>query len=801
MKLRGKFIVLVTALFGSVVFILFLFTLGDQRGARDTIIEAERDELGHFAYQIKSRFDAYILDLAIMAQNPAISGISVVALSGGVDTVSGFSLVELKAQFKDIFERRTDLVSYYDKLQYIDKNGRGVVGVRRGARGVEYFSESELLATAEIPYIKEALSGEGDVYISDVELSEKFGVVEVPRRPVVHVVKKIKDTQGNLAGLLALSVSAGDFLDFFKELAVEDSEILFLIDQDGYFLMDTEFPSREFGRQSIAGSSFSSFYEIEGNLFDFVANKENIVTDESGTPHVFSVVHYNDTRPEQFMVLFEKVRISEALAPVNQRFFQNLTIFSLIFLGIFVIAYVYFIAPIIGRILKNISLMRLIQKGDFPEYRPIQGKDEVSDMTAGLFEMSRRLGESDRELREAEEHLEVKLKELASRNEILEDTKRAMVNILEDSRKLENTIKEERDRFEAIVSTMSEGLLVIDTQYRVILTNATAERTLGYKAQEMAGKDMTDFIRAVKDQKPFNLKDLPFAQMFTDGKPVHVSMMEDMSWSSEYAKSFPVEITMAPLLKTGFIAAVIIFRNVKDWKELDMARSNFISTASHQLRTPLGIIRWYAEMLAEGDLDDAQKDFVDRIYRGALRSIEVINLLLLIARMESGRLQITPERIAVAPFVNNMMKDFEGEFGQKKIKTSITIAPRVPDLFVDPTMAHEVLANLISNGIRYTNDAGNLSVDVSMDSSGFAQFAVKDDGIGIPEDSRKKIFQRFYRAPNAEVKIAGGSGLGLALAQTLVEKWRGKIWFVSEEGKGTVFYFTAPVVKSDDNIK
>ena len=392
---------------------------------------------------------------------------------------------------------------------------------------------------------------------------------------------------------------------------------------------------------------------------------------------------------------------------------------------------------------------------------------------------------------------EEKSEEIGKKIKYLNDTEAAMLNILEDERALEERLKTERERFEAIVSTMGEGLLVLNRDYRIVLINATAERLLETSAKDAVGQDAKNVILMFKGKNPLLDEERPVAMTFKTGQPMFTGLEDNLYYQNRFGKRFAVAMVATPLRKDGeIVGAVVVFRDVTEEKKLDESRTSFISIASHQLRTPLTSIRWFVEMLLAGDagtLNKEQKHFVSQIYESADRMIDLVNLLLQIARVEAGRVRIEPTRTDFKTVTDSVALSLRAQLNEKEqtveVKTSRDPMPLIP---MDQEVVWQVIQNLLTNAIRYSPKKGAISVFIA-DKGDFLEYSVKDSGIGIPENQQSRVFEKFFRADNAVKEIPEGSGLGLALVKSLVEGWGGKVWFESKEGAGTIFYFTVPI--------
>lgn len=377
-----------------------------------------------------------------------------------------------------------------------------------------------------------------------------------------------------------------------------------------------------------------------------------------------------------------------------------------------------------------------------------------------------------------------------------EETKAALFNILEDVKESEIVLKEERDKSSAIISSIGENLLVIDKNYNIVLMNAVAEKTVGLPANKVVGQDIRKIITVFKGNGLISDEDRPLEKVLKNGIPLNVNLDDDFYYQIFNGAKFPVTFISTPLIKQGdIIGAVLVFRNITGEKALDEAKSNFISIASHQLRTPLTSMRWFSEMLIGGDagpLGEEQKHFVERIYQATDRMIDLVNLLLQIARVEAGRIKVESVPLSLKELTQSVAASLKSNLDQKlqtvKIITDPDPFPLIP---LDQDIIWQVIQNLISNASRYSDKNKQILVSI-VKREGIIEYSVEDQGIGIPIDQRGRLFEKFFRAENALKMVPEGSGLGLSLVKSLVEGWGGKIWFKSEEKKGTTFIFTIP---------
>jgi PAS domain S-box-containing protein len=352
--------------------------------------------------------------------------------------------------------------------------------------------------------------------------------------------------------------------------------------------------------------------------------------------------------------------------------------------------------------------------------------------------------------------------------------------------------QEEASKSQAILDSIADGVVVNNPQGQVILMNPAAERILSRLRNDLITTDVRRLIEAFDD--PGRTAALAAIEQML-AKVNTPSQIEVASAMLE-AGSRVISAHMAPVIarQDEFLGIVTIFRDITKEVEADRAKSEFISTVSHELRTPMTAIKGYTDLLhggAVGALSDTQKHFLHVIQNNTSRLIALINDLLDISRIETGRVRFEPAPVKLGEVIAGVVEAMAARAQEKELALSYEVDAGLPEVMGDHDRLYQVLTNLVGNAINYTPQGG-ISVEAS--NVGMAvQVSVRDTGVGIEPDDISRIFDRFYRADDPVVQEASGTGLGLAIVKMFVEMHGGRVWVESEKGRGSTFTFILPV--------
>jgi len=341
----------------------------------------------------------------------------------------------------------------------------------------------------------------------------------------------------------------------------------------------------------------------------------------------------------------------------------------------------------------------------------------------------------------------------------------------------------------AALDNVSDHVIITDLNGFILYVNKAAEKLTGYTKMEMIGNRPSLWGK----QMPKEFYERMWRTIKTDKKEFTGIITNRRKTGEEYI----AEAHVSPVLnKNGQIIFFIgLERDITHEKEIDKAKTEFVSLASHQLRTPLSAINWNLELLMSDDkvkLNENQKEYAQEAYLSSKRMVALVDALLNVSRIEMGTFSIEPKSVDIAEIIKACVKDSEHKILEKKIKMKEEYDSTIPKIMADPNLIDIVCQNLIENALNYTPDGGKIKVSLAKKENDIL-IIIEDSGIGIPKAAYDSIFTKLFRADNAREKKADGNGLGLYMTKEIIDNSGGKIWFESEEGRGTKFYITIPI--------
>ncbi|PIQ06600.1 MAG: hypothetical protein COW72_01850 [Candidatus Nealsonbacteria bacterium CG18_big_fil_WC_8_21_14_2_50_37_10] len=393
---------------------------------------------------------------------------------------------------------------------------------------------------------------------------------------------------------------------------------------------------------------------------------------------------------------------------------------------------------------------------------------EISGYFIGLFDLT--------DIKTYQKNLEEEAKDL-------QDSRSALINILEDVEEARKSAEEEENKTLAIITNFADGLLVFNKEGRLFLINPQAEDFFDVKSRDIVGRPILELATFPTIEPVVGLIGGEIKGVFRKEVQIKENLILEVS-------------TVSMMREEEKFGTLIILHDVSREKMIERMKTEFVSLSAHQLRTPLSAIKWTLKMLLDGDLGKItgeQRDFIEKTYKSNERMINLINDLLDVSRIEEGRYLYKPILTNLESVIQFVVNSYKEEIERKKLKFEFKKPEKkLPEVRVDVEKIKLAIDNLLGNAIRYTLAGGEVTVSLKCVKKEI-ELSVKDTGVGIPKDQQGRVFTKFFRAANAIRMETEGSGLGLFIAKNIIEAHGGKIWFESEENQGTTFHFSLPV--------
>lgn len=461
---------------------------------------------------------------------------------------------------------------------------------------------------------------------------------------------------------------------------------------------------------------------------------------------------FTNTKNElrQLSVLNEKAMFkskAEATKNAQDSMYLVLGISTVAFIGGFVVSR-YFT----DRFLKPITLltqtMKMVKAGDLNQVADIFVKDEIGELSAEFNNMTKRLQQYEQS---------------------------TMGNLLA-----------EKNKSVAIVKCISDPLVFLDTEYRIILLNDAFEKIFNVSEEVLTNKH---FLEGIRNGEIFDF----ISDTFRSGSETEQKIFAVKANREDYY--FNIIVTTVKDNNANLSGIIAVFQNVTHLKELEKIRTDFIATISHEFKTPLTSIVMGTDILSDegvGNLNDDQRQIIKAIREDSDRLTKLVNDLLELTRIESGKAIFKIKEYAIDDIIECAVKPFYQIAEQQDKTLYFKCNEDMPRVIADFEKITWVLNNLISNALKYTNAGDEISVTASVDKDNMMYVTVKDTGLGIPEEYIDNIFEKFVQVKDADFEVRG-TGLGLAVVKEIIEAHHGRIWCKSRLDVGSSFSFTLNV--------
>jgi PAS domain S-box-containing protein len=387
--------------------------------------------------------------------------------------------------------------------------------------------------------------------------------------------------------------------------------------------------------------------------------------------------------------------------------------------------------------------------------------------------------------------LEEKYKRLQIEKMLFEETKQQLKALLLDLEEKDKQLKQaagELNKFKQAVDASTDAVIMTSPDQKIIYCNTACEKLTGYGFNEMSGKDPIKMLMSEKTDKKILTE---MQETIGVGKAFSTEEVFIRNTTGDYIQ---VGLSIFPIHEDDRLQFFVgLLQNIKERKEIEKMKTEFVSIASHQLRTPMAGIQWVAERLLKKEkLSKSGREYITDIHMSVKKLASLVDLLLNVSRIESGHVGISPKPLEIIGFIQSFLAEMKPYCAKKNITLTFDKHPKEMQVISDTSALRNIVQSLVSNAIEYTPDGGR--VDITLEKRKiYLRLAIRDTGIGIPKEEQKEIFTKFKRASNAKKVKTDGTGLGLHIAYEATKLLDGKTWFESEgEGKGTTFIVELP---------
>lgn len=803
MSLKQKFIFAFL-----IAFILPLFVLGTfnhfhvKKLLQDEIIQEYNASILAKVEKVEIILDSNIRDLLWFRNGPVIQGLFR-ALQTGQDPLDKSTLPQWKNRVVSVAFEALEQHKNWEELFCLDTQGNEIIRVSREPDGTQVIPDKELQNRKETDYFKEALKLDAKaVYASSVSIQKKSSETsDPPDQAMIYFSAPIFGNTGNEKGVLVMRYHISSLLE---ELSQTNRGYIVLTDQNGYFLYHPEelkILSRQQGKAS-GDNFFEEHPENKKNISDLEFNHYHDIQDEQY--RTWKKIHYAPGDSQRYWILFSIIPEKVFFAPIYK--FRNISLiicFLAILLGICLILFIS--AGLTQPLQRLIKGARAIGRGNLDERIGMHRRDEIGEVANAFDQMA------------------------------------------ENLKKITAAEQANRTAYQSMFENASLGLILVNDKGEIKEVNPYANHLFGYSENELLGKKIEVLVPTSVREKHVALRthyiEKPKSRVLGSGM--------DLSALRKDGSEFPVEISLA-FYKIGdnkevvsFISDITerkkaeealkklnleleekvkgrtqelshtllalshinddlnhemehrkkieekILKALEKEKELGELKSRFVSMASHEFRTPLAGILTSANLIARysNSSDEEKRARHVNTIKASVKNLTIIlNDFLSLDKLEEGKVACYPTHFQLTLFITQLLEEmqFVTKKGQKLISRHQGDNDQV---FMDQDILQNILINLMSNAMKYSPEDSEIRLDVELKPSQVI-FKIEDEGIGIPEEDQKHLFDRFFRAQNA-VAIQG-TGLGLNIIKKYLSLMEGSIYFTSRENKGSIFTITLP---------
>ncbi len=669
-----------------------------------------------------------------------------------------------------IFLSRLQANLNYLQIRYIDVLGKELVRVERKQGEIYVVPTSGLQNKSGRPYVKKIIKlQKGAVYLSDINLNREHGRIVEPHVVVLRVATPVVDNNDTVIGFVIINVDFGKELERIKQQYAGYARSLYIADSKGSYLLHPV-PNKIFSSDLGSGHLIQKEFPRVSALYSS-HNKELSLTvlpqGANSMATAFTKIFYGPTKLDQFIVIGLAEPYSDIVLAWGAMLEKSIiwSLILILFSGLFAFRFSALLVKPLEQITRSVSGY---MHGDLSGSLPVSRKDEIGNLAKAFRNLMNRVTINQVELSELNLNLENLVEERTSR------------------------LKEAETYQRAILETVADAIITIDSNSFIRTFNQAAEKIFGYKAAELIGQNVSILL-----PKPEQKKHEEYVANSNLQRSRIINETRDLKGRHKDGTMIPLELTVSRMqMSDGQYGFVGVLRDITERKRIEKLKNEFVSTVSHELRTPLTSIHGALRLLVSGklgELPEEAKNMLEIANNNSERLMLLINDILDIEKIESQQMVYNLQEMEVMSFLEKAVNDNVGY--SKEHGIDFRIVQRLDDIrvSVDPDRLMQVFSNLLSNAANYSPKDRIVEIGLTRH-NGMVRISVTNFGPEIPKDFQPKLFDKFTQANSEEVRRKGGTGLGLSISKALVEEMGGRISFVSKKGSGTTFYIDLPEI-------
>jgi len=589
-----------------------------------------------------------------------------------------------------------------------------------------------------------------------------------------------------LIGVVDVSTKLSYLQNFVKTTLIHPNDQVYLIEKSGNIIVGTD---AETDRTMASESKNSVLKNIATNKF--IKQLEKLKNNEMATElvlldnkqYLLTISPFTDESDIDW-ILIKATLNDDLIASIN----NSTKIFLLE--GLLILAISLSISHLIaGKLINPLSKLvesvNIFSKGNLDTPFDYPRKDEIGVLAGSLSNMRDSLKSQINSTKQESSLFRDALTQLNKTLIQLKDEKSKYKLLLDNSTFL-------KLRSESILESIGEAVFATDLKGEITLFNKVAEELTGISIDDAIGKKSNQIIKLIKESNGEVLDN--YIETVIQ-KKIITNLDTQLLLINNTNNKIPIGIFLSPIfdLQNTVLGCVGVFYDTTKERQIDKAKTEFVSLASHQLRTPLSIINWYTELLSNGNENTAEmkKEYSSEISKASHRMVSLVDSLLNVSRLEMGGFAINPVLTSIKTLIKKCVKELVLQTSERKILISENYDNDLNKINIDNKLLAIVINNLLTNSIKYSDIGGKITITVKADKQN-TMISIEDKGIGIPENNKADVFKKMYRADNAKIIDPDGSGLGLYIAYEIIEHSGGKMWFVSKENEGSTFFISLP---------